>query len=215
MPGRWRCWPILAEAIGRLVCLIAAVLPSPVIADWQLFPREVIEDPDPGRFSVCLDHSCHTILTRSVSAGEWARVREPLLAAAPTAAAERDAVAEAIARMEAIVGDKTGTSGDRGGNLDGFGQPGQMDCIDESTNTTTYLRLLQKDGLLRFHTVDARATRFGLFVGMPHTTAVLRETATGRRFAIDSWFHDNGRPPAVVELSAWRAGWRPGRDGRD
>lgn len=215
MPGRWRCWPILVDALVRLACLLVAALPHPVIADWLLFPREVIEDPATERFSVCLDHSCRTILTRSVSAGEWARVREPLLTPAPSAAAERDAVAEAIARMEAIVGDKTGSSGDRGGNLAGFGEPGQMDCIDESTNTTTYLTLLQNDGLLRFHSVGARATRFGLFAGMPHTTAVLRETATGRRFAIDSWFHDNGRPPAVVELSEWRAGWRPRRGGRE
>jgi hypothetical protein len=64
--------------------------------------------------------------------------------------------------------------------------------------------------LLKHHTVLDRATRFGLFVGAPHTTAVIQETATGQRFAVDSWFFDNGQVPAIVDLHEWQSGWEPG-----
>jgi hypothetical protein len=114
--------------------------------------------------------------------------------------------------MEQLVGEKTGTSGDRGGNLAGFGQQGQMDCIDESNNTMTYLKLLQQDGLLRHHVVQGRATRFGLSAGMPHTTAVILDVATEQRYAVDSWFFDNGEPPVIMLLDDWKSGWRPDGD---
>jgi hypothetical protein len=157
----------------------------PVRADVFVH-EDIIRHPSTGRFSVCLNHSCETIVTQAISHEDWQRVSAPLQPAAPT---------------------------DKGGNLRGFGLPGQMDCIDESTNATSYLYLLESAGLLQHHTLTDRSTRFGLFVGMPHTTAVIRETATGRRYAVDSWFFDNGQPPAIIELSAWKAGWRPGDAG--
>ena len=196
-----------------LAAILLAVTSSPVAADW-LFRTEVIGDPTRDRFSVCFDHSCHTVVTRAFTAGEWQQITGPLQTPAPAAAAERTAIAGTIALMEQDVGEKTGTAGDRGGNLAGFGQQGQMDCIDESTNTTTYLKLLQQDGLLRFHKVMDRATRFGLFAGMPHTTAVIRDITSGQDYAVDSWFFDNGEPPVIMLLEQWKSGWRPD-DSRD
>ena len=176
----------------------------------EVFVRDdIISRPSVDRFSVCLNHSCKTVVTQALRREEWLRVSAPLQPAAPNAAAERHAIGRALAIMEQIVGNHTGTASDKGGNLRGFGLPGQMDCIDESTNASTYLYLFEHAGLLQHHTLDNRSTRFGLFVGMPHTTAVIRETATGRRYAVDSWFFDNGQPPAIVELAAWKAGWRP------
>jgi hypothetical protein len=192
-----------------LVAILLAAGQSEVVANW-LFPDEIIKDPTTDRFSVCFDHSCRTIVTRSFSAGEWQRITAPLRQAGiPSAAAERTAIANTIALMEEIVGDKTGSAGDRGGNLTGFGQQGQMDCIDESNNTTTYLKLLQQDGLLKHHQVKGRATRFGLRAGMPHTTAVIEDVAAQQRYAVDSWFFDNGEPPVIMPLEEWKTGWRP------
>jgi hypothetical protein len=114
--------------------------------------------------------------------------------------------------MEIIVGKQTGTDADRGGNWSGFGHTGQMDCIDESTNSMTYLRMLAKEGYLNHHSVLARATRFGFFAGAPHTTAVIQENDSKTRYAVDSWFYDNGELPAIITLSEWRAGWRPGKE---
>lgn len=52
-------------------------------------------------------------------------------------------------------------------------------------------------------------TRGFILLGWPHTTAVISETVSGRRFAVDSWFHDNGQPPEIVALDIWRWGWSP------
>ena len=183
----------------------------PVITAADFFSTEtVIPAPRPELFSVCYDHSCKSIVTDTLSPEEWRTAAAALRSSQPSAADERHAIAVAIATMEEIVGQHTGTSIDSGGNLRGFGKPLQMDCIDESTNTNTYLLMLERDGLLTHHTVASRSTRFGLFVGMPHTTAVIRDNGTGQRYAVDSWFHDNGQPPYVERLEFWKAGGRPG-----
>lgn len=198
-------------AAGKHILHACALLALCRAVTAQPFVRsDIITDPAPERFSVCFDHSCHTVSHVSLSSTEWAAVTAPLKADNPTGAAERTAIAEAIAIMETIVGEHTGTSRDKGGNFRGFGQPGQMDCIDESTNTHNYLYMLEKAGYLRHHRLVDRVTRFGLFIGMPHTTAVIQDIETGTRYAVDTWFFDNGEVPPVVELPAWKSGWRPG-----
>jgi hypothetical protein len=78
---------------------------------------------------------------------------------------------------------------------------GQMDCIDESINTSTYLKLLEKDGLLKFHLVRERAYRRSLLT--QHWAAQVVETANGQHYVIDSWFEDNGELPILVNGKAW------------
>jgi hypothetical protein len=194
--------------LQRTILSLAFLMPGRLAAGG-IIPAEKITEPTPERYSVCFDHSCTSIVTDSLSQDEWRLVTAVLRNPAWTAADERLAIAQSIAVFEGIVGRHTGTYRDRGRNLPGFGQPGQLDCIDESTNTTTYLRLLERGGLLRHHRVLERSTRFGLFVGMPHTTAVIEETGTGDRYAVDSWFLDNGRPPYIAKLGAWKAGGAP------
>mgnify|MGYP006950043666 CR=1 FL=1 len=48
-----------------------------------------------------------------------------------------------------------------------------------------------------------------IIFGWPHTTAVVEEVASGERWAVDSWFHDNGVAPEILELPRWKAGWSP------
>ena len=43
----------------------------------------------------------------------------------------------------------------------------------------------------------------------PHQSAVVLEIASGKAYAVDSWFEDNGRAAHVVPLEQWRAGWKP------
>jgi hypothetical protein len=186
------------------------MLLSATAARADLFTRDdIITAPTPDSFSVCFDHTCASVVTVSLTPAEWRRAIRPLQRPAATPDAERAAIAESIALLEAIVGHHTGTHRDRGRNLPGFGQPGQLDCIDESTNTTTYLRMLERDGLLKHHRVGRRSTRFGLFVGMPHTTAVIVELDSGMRYAVDSWFLDNGQPPFIADIKQWKAGAAP------
>jgi hypothetical protein len=65
---------------------------------------------------------------------------------------------------------------------------------------------------LRFHRVAERATRFGLFVGMPHSTAVIEDLGSSSHYVVDSWFRDNGQLPHIVRLEDWRSGRDPADD---
>ena len=160
---------------------------------------------------VCFHHGCESVERVSLTDEHWSRLVRHFTPAAQSAADEREQIRQAIAEMEQITGELAGTSGDIAGDLASFGtlEP-QMDCIDESSNTTTYLTLFEQAQLLRWHTVEPRATRGYLFVGgWPHYTALVRDRHTGDQWVIDSWFRDNGELPDVVSLDIWKDGWKP------
>ena len=108
-----------------------------------------------------------------------------------------------------MVGKKTGTDRDKSGTFAHLGEEGQLDCIDESINTSFYMIMMFNDGLIRSHTVEDRAHRGFFFRGWPHSSAVIRDTNTQEYFAVDSWFLDNGEPPHIIPLQKWRDGWKP------
>lgn len=190
--------------LGFLACFISSA------GHADVFVRDdIITDPSPGNFSVCYDHHCASLDNLSLPPKEWRLVRRLFALQSANPVIERKQIAQAIAHLEQITGRKTGASNDKGGDFKGLGQPGQMDCIDESINTTTYLKMLEAGGLMRWHTVEDRATRGWFLRGWPHTTAVIRDTRSGQLYAVDSWFLDNGKPPFIVPLEKWKDGWDP------
>jgi hypothetical protein len=120
---------------------------------------------------------------------------------------ERRAVAYAVGWMERRTGDVIGTSGDRPGmDFAASGDPAQQDCVDEATNTTSYLLILERNGLLKHHSVGTPFSKENLLrgvAGWPHWTAVLKEHAIGQKWAVDSWIYANGENPAIVEAEKW------------
>ncbi len=126
---------------------------------------------------------------------------------ADTPAEERRAVAYAVGWMEQYAGEIAGTKNDRPGmDYDGSGDPGQQDCVDEATNTTSYMLILQNNGLLKYHTVGRPFSRGNILRGVsnwPHWTAVLWENGKKQKWAVDSWIGPNGENPAVVEAEKW------------
>ncbi|MFM9938393.1 MAG: hypothetical protein ACKVP7_02715 [Hyphomicrobiaceae bacterium] len=126
---------------------------------------------------------------------------------ADSAAEERRAVAYAIGWMETRTGKVIGTDKDRPGmDFAASGDPTQQDCVDEATNTTSYLLVLQHNKLLRHHTVGTPFSKENLLrgvAGWPHWTAVLHETAGTQAWAVDSWIYANGENPAVIEVEKW------------
>ena len=119
---------------------------------------------------------------------------------------ERRAIAYAIGWIETTVGNRIGTSKDRPGmDFIGSGDPTQHDCVDEATNSTSYLKLLAGEGLIRHHKVGAPFAKENYLrgvAGWTHWTAVLVEPG-GQRWAVDSWPFRNGENPAVVKAEAW------------
>ncbi len=139
---------------------------------------------------------------------------------------ERRAVAYAIGWIETRVGNAIGTKDDRAGmDFAASGDPTQQDCVDEATNTTSYLTVLQNKGLLRHHTVSTPFAKENFLRGVSgwtHWTAVLVEkpfapppvkgkggtavagaTPGGQRWAVDSWIYANGENPAIVKAEEW------------
>jgi hypothetical protein len=202
--------------IGRVragladACLLAAAVLLPAAGVRAgTFPRdEVITDPTPERFSVCYDFGCRSIAYVSFTAEEWAEIRVRFDAPAADAAAERERIREAIALFERITGERVGTKNDKGGTFGAAGEF-QMDCVDETTNTTYYLRMLERQGLLRWHEVGEPAMRGWFLFGWPHMAATIVERRGAARWVVDSWFLDNGLPPFILPYELWRGGWNP------
>lgn len=194
---------------GFLASWVSFWLLLPLQASADVFVRDdIITDPDWQRFSVCYDNGCGSLAYVSLTQPQWEQLRVLFFPPAETAAEERERIRAAIALMEKFVGDATGTWQDKGGTFN-RGKAGQMDCIDESINTSLYLTLFYKYGMLRHHRVHDRATRGWFFFGWPHTTAVIREDARSVLWAVDSWFLDNGEPPFILPLDVWKKGWKP------
>lgn len=157
----------------------------------------------PAPFFSCTDYHCDEGQTVSLTDQQWQTIRQLFLEPAATPAQEREQIRRAIATLETEVGAITGSWRDLGENVAGAGLPGQLDCISESRNTTTYLNLLAADKLLKWHTVEDRAVR--TLIIFSHWSAVIKEHNDGERYVVDSWFLDNGKPPYIQTLADWKS----------
>lgn len=161
-------------------------------------------------FTFCYGYSCKLRQQTGFTDKDWKQVEKIFRSKeAKNAAAEREKIAQSIALMERIIGAKTGTSHDfpeaRGIKED----PAQMDCIDETMNTSRYLEFLEEGGLLQFHK-RWRPIHRGYFInGWPHNTATIIENETGQRYAVDSFYRANGQEPYILRAEDWLAGWKP------
>ena len=173
------------------------------------------QTPSLEAFDFCMGGGCAEIHHVALDADDWNNIVKIFTqdistnSLVPKEAQEREYIAQAIGRLEAIVGLKTGTSTDRAGTFDNADYVGQLDCNDEAINTTTYLRLMVQNSLIQQHVVEDMRTRNFFFSGWPHTTAVIHETASGKRYAVDSWFYDNGAPATVISFDVWKSGYIP------
>lgn len=140
----------------------------------------------------------------TLSAGDEARLSSIMSAGAKSAEAERKAVAQAIAYLEKRATAVIGVRDHAKAGLTGGGKVGQMDCLDESANSTSYLKHMEVRNLLRHHTVQPATTRGIMIDGRyPHSTAVLRDKS-GKVWAVDSWYEPGGGEPDIMEMSEWR-----------
>lgn len=188
-----------------VVCLVAilggcAAQSGLGVANWYDGSRRIA--PVNGKVLVCHGFGCAYKTPVVFGRRDVARMRR-MLRGARTPAAERKAIQRYIAWAERRVAPAAGSAGDVAGlDLGNARIRGQMDCIDEATNTTSYLLVAEELGLLRFHTVQSPVAR-GYFLDgrYPHATAVIR--ADGTDYAVDSWPQENGKLPQVMTLAAW------------
>ncbi|WP_263771145.1 hypothetical protein [Propionivibrio soli] len=191
-------------------------LPGLVFA--LLLPGAVVSAQE--SVDVCFNYSCLTTASVTFSAGQLSEIRT-FLGTAQTPAEERALIGIAIGRLLGWAGKVSPIGADKGGNIADDGVYGRMDCIDHSTTTTRLLNLLERNAMLRWHRVREPVvrTRFLIF---DHWTAVIEEIdgvaprkvsmgdpMAGVRYAVDSWFNDNGQPAVVLPLDKWLSWGKP------
>ncbi|MAS12954.1 MAG: hypothetical protein CMH69_06595 [Nitratireductor sp.] len=163
-----------------------------------------VGDANAERVYLCSGYGCYYKKSMTIDAAMRQRLVAIMAPGKASAKAERKAVAQAVRYFETVA---TQTIGVRDGPKSAPGGArvyGQMDCIDESRNTRTLLRYLERHGLLHHHTVQRNSARgFFLDVRYPHATAVLR-AKSGEEWAVDSWFEPAGGAPDIMKLTEWK-----------
>lgn len=162
--------------------------------------------------SVCFNYSCLNTAEVTYRRSQLLLVSE-LLSDAIDAAHEREQLSLAIGVLLGWAGRQSPIWADRGSNFDDDGVYGKMDCIDHSITTTRLLKMLERKGWLRWHRVLEPEMRNILLFA--HWTAVIEEVPQAAfrdddpdsritfRFAVDSWFRDNGKPAVIQPLGLW------------
>jgi hypothetical protein len=161
--------------------------------------------PTAASVIVCHGFGCDRRTEIALGKADHSKLTALLAPGKKSAEAERGALATAIAWFDRRVGPEAGTTKRiaRAGAMTESG-PGQMDCIDTSRNTTSYLIVLDQLRLLRFHQIEAPVARG--FVWSPHATAVLVEAKSGEKWAFDNWTRKYGEKPDVMPLEKWMSG---------
>jgi hypothetical protein len=157
--------------------------------------------------TLCYNYGCSAHAAISFSSEDLKRIQAAFSDVADPAA-ERHAIATAMGLFYATAATQSPIWRDRGGNLDDEEADGRMDCIDHSTNTTTWLELLDERGWLRYHRVGERVRR-GRFVIFEHWSARIVEADSRAEFAVDTWFLDPGHPATIYPLREWLGGAHP------
>ena len=92
---------------------------------------------------------------------------------------------------------------------------GRLDCVDSSSNTNTYLRILHDLGQLPGWNINDPDVRNLLDLHGVHWTAVVTDQRDGSVWSVDSWFRPHGHLPFVMPLADWKKdkkAWEPPYD---
>ncbi len=211
--------------VGRIVSsLVAALALSACVSTGgagtssnlsaTYLDRYARPNPTPASFTECHGFSCSTISPVSLTPRQWGYVAAVFRPPAPNAQAERRQIAHAVALMQRLVGAQTGTGVHQWTHRNMYifpnlGDATQLDCIDEAVNTWTYMTMMERDNMFRFHRVVELA-----YAGLPtdhnpRNAAALQEKATGAYYVIDPSLVNFAVPPPVMPLKVWTGTWPP------
>lgn len=190
MARRSNCHVFLA---GTLLVLACAASPGRAAAASDL-----------NRIHICHGYGCAFRSTLVLGPGDARKFAALLAAGKASPKAERVAISRAVGYFERRAQEITGVRDQPRSEFGASKVRGQMDCVDESTNTDGLLRYLQGRGLLTHHEVEPRTSRGFLLDGRyPHWTAVIR-APDGVRWVVDSWYAPMGGAPDIFPLAEWR-----------
>ncbi len=177
-------------------------------------PVYYLNDDGSVVLQLCYNWSCATRKTVYFSAREMAGVRQQMAMCRSDSMHERlQRVRIGIWQMETLAEKHLPVlANDEGENEKDRGLAGRTDCVDNSTNTRTYLQVLMEMGEIDGWSIAAPQIRNRFDVNTVHWTAVLRDETDGKPWSIDSWYRPNGHLPFVMPLAGWEKehlGWEP------
>jgi hypothetical protein len=193
---------------ASLLLLSGSAFAADVNTDAAAFLQN-LSLPLPSPRSVIFCHGFGCVFRTEIGLGPavHSRMSQMMAAGRASADAERKAIARTEVWFEKRVAPLTGTgkAKARSGGMMLGGDPTQFDCIDATSNTTSFLIVLGQLGLLRYHDIDAPISR--IFTGGgPHFTATIKDRKTGQGWTVDPWTHDHGELPDVWTVERWKDG---------
>lgn len=178
--------------------------PGPHLVSWYQ-ERGGVPLPRGNRLVYCHGFECRLRTTVPLNGQDLKEIEAIFANRRGSAVEERDAIDHLVQWWEKRAAPLLGGPLDiRGSEIYQANQPGQTDCLDEATNSTTVLLQAQQMGLLRYHRVIRPESRGGFFYA--HATAVFEEVG-GRTWVVDSWMRDSGDPNDVMTLDEWSSKW--------
>ena len=212
--------PIIKRAL--LLASLVSLCAAPALAASD--PSESTAQPLPPEYRIhadgsvslrlCFNWSCATRQRMTFTAAQMGQVVRQMQLCPSDGLHERlQRMRIGIWQMEALAQiHQPLLANDEGINHHEEGRPGRMDCIDNASNTTTYLQVLSDLGWLPGWTIAEPQVRDQFWFSV-HWSAVVvdaRAPASSREpWVVDSWFRSNGNLPFVMPLADWKGGWIP------
>lgn len=181
---------------------------------FPLPPKYRIDPKGAVTLRLCFDWSCSSRNKVTFSSSDMALVKERMAACPGQSLHDRlQRIRIGIWQLELLAQKYLPIlANDRAINDFEAALKGRMDCVDNSSNTTTYLHLLQDIGALGGWRVSEPKVRNRFDVNGVHWTAVVIDTETGLPWSVDSWYRPNGHLPLVMPLKNWMSenkAWEP------
>ncbi len=157
----------------------------------------------PKLIMVCHGYGCGFRTKLMLGAADGTQLSSIMRAGSSSPKAERAALSKAVRYFDRRANQATGFK-DRPRTEIGKPERGQMDCVDESTNTRAFLLYLAERGLLKFHKVGRNVSR-GFFLDgrYPHWTAVISDPS-GVKWVVDPWYATVGGAPDIFPYEQWK-----------
>ncbi|WP_445503602.1 hypothetical protein [Microvirga sp. G4-2] len=196
--------PLFISAVLSVLSLPSPAGASQAALSW--FQSQGYVGPAGTRIIACHGYGCSRRQEISVDGTLLSRASTLLKSGSASPEAERRALAQVVSAYTAYLAASIGGRPDIPGSpAQMSGVHGQMDCLDETANTTSLLLVLQEQGLLTYHRVEPPESR-GFFLDgrYPHFTAIIAEKGSGQEWAVDPWRRAPGQRPEILPLVQWR-----------
>lgn len=193
----------LAALAVSIAAPAGAIEMSPAVA--QLYESVSAYPPKNNAMTVCYGFVCRRRALFDFTPADKRALGAIMAAGKASPAAERAALKKAVIWFDKRLAPLIGT-GVRVARADFRAQADatNFDCWDTTRNVTALMLILQDWGMLKHHAVSDPRYRGNLLVLQnAHNTAVVKERASQREWAVDMWMAAFAKPPDVKPVEQW------------